>query len=239
MPLTFSVPVKIQDAVSVPPFAGRCEDPGGGQTLLPTLKMRLAQPSALVDLSRVRGIRGHYPGWADPARGGHDLRHVHVASSSVVRAHFPALAELAGMIGDPAVRNRGTIGGSLANNDPSADYPAAVLALAPPSSPTAAHRRAGLFSGPVRDRPCGRRMYVAVEFPQPDSAAYRKFGTRPRAMPWRACSSRVSQARWRVAVTGVGQEGVFRWQDAEAARCPPTFRPLPWKGSRSTPETWP
>src|SRR6516165_7824969 len=100
----------------------------GGMTLLPTMKQRLASPSALIDLKNV-------PELAGITREGDNLvigamsRHADVARSSVVEAVIPALAKLAGGIGDPHVRNMGTIGGSLANNDPSADYPAAALAL--------------------------------------------------------------------------------------------------------------
>ena len=100
----------------------------GGMTLLPTMKQRLASPAALIDLKNVREL-------ANIAREGDNLvigamaRHAEVARSNVVQAAIPALASLAGVIGDPHVRNMGTIGGSLANNDPAADYPAAALAL--------------------------------------------------------------------------------------------------------------
>src|SRR5690606_34977186 len=100
----------------------------GGQTLIPTLKQRLAAPKHLVDLAGVAGLTGI-------ERKGRNLvigamtRHAEVAVSGVVNKAIPALGALAEGIGDPAVRNRGTIGGSIANNDPSADYPAACLAL--------------------------------------------------------------------------------------------------------------
>ena len=100
----------------------------GGMTLLPTMKQRLASPAALIDLKNVREL-------VNITREGDNLvigamaRHAEVASSNVVQAAIPALASLAGIIGDPHVRNMGTIGGSVANNDPAADYPAAALAL--------------------------------------------------------------------------------------------------------------
>ena len=109
----------------------------GGMTLLPTMKQRLASPAALVDLKSVPELTGI-------AREGDNLvigamsRHADVARSNVVQAAIPALAKLAGGIGDPHVRNMGTIGGSLANNDPSADYPAAGSRWARRSSPTSA-----------------------------------------------------------------------------------------------------
>src|SRR5271169_7198915 len=100
----------------------------GGHTLLPTMKQRLASPSALIDLGGVKDLVGI------EQRGrsliiGAMTTHAAVAASAVVKAAIPALAEMAHMIGDPAVRSRGTIGGSIANNDPAADYPAACLAL--------------------------------------------------------------------------------------------------------------
>lgn len=189
----------------------------GGQTLLPTLKQRLAQPGVLVDLSRVPELTGITLD-GNVLRIGAMVRHAVVAASDTVRAHIPALADLAGMIGDPAVRNRGTMGGSLANNDPSADYPAAALALGA-TLVTDRHRLAagdffrGLFETALEED----ELVVAVEFPKPQAAAYRKF----RNPASRYAMAGVFVARTedgiRVAVTGVGQEGVFRWSDAEAA----------------------
>ena len=100
----------------------------GGMTLLPTMKQRLASPSALIDLGGLDDLRGIAVD-ASSVTIGAMTRHVAVANSAEVAKAIPALAALAGMIGDPAVRNRGTIGGSIANNDPAADYPAAALAL--------------------------------------------------------------------------------------------------------------
>ena len=100
----------------------------GGMTLLPTIKQRLAAPAALIDLSRIPQMFGISADGGVLTIGAM-TRHVDVAESEIVRGKIPLLAGLAGGIGDPAVRNRGTIGGSVANNDPSADYPAAVLAL--------------------------------------------------------------------------------------------------------------
>src|SRR5216684_698159 len=100
----------------------------GGMTLIPTLKQRLAKPSDLIDLGSIPELRGI-------KRDGNAIvigamtKHVEVADSDVVKGAIPALAHLAELIGDPQVRNRGTLGGSIANNDPAADYPAAVLAL--------------------------------------------------------------------------------------------------------------
>jgi carbon-monoxide dehydrogenase medium subunit len=100
----------------------------GGMTLIPTLKMRLAKPTQLVDLSAIPALKGISED-GDAVVIGAMTRHADVNRSDVVKRAIPALAAMAGMIGDPAVRNRGTIGGSIANNDPAADYPAAVVAL--------------------------------------------------------------------------------------------------------------
>src|SRR3954453_10999022 len=101
----------------------------GGQTLIPTMKLRLASPGNIVDLN---AIEGELAGIELKGRSiviGAMTRHADVANSAVVKEHIPALAYLAGLIGDPAVRHRGTLGGSIANNDPNADYPAAALGL--------------------------------------------------------------------------------------------------------------
>lgn len=210
-------PSLLQDAVFMMRSLEEAKVLAGGQTLLPTLKLRLAQPGALVDLSRVPGLAGIAMD-GDVLRIGAMTRHAEVAASDLVRAQIPALADLAGMIGDPAVRNRGTMGGSLANNDPSADYPAAVLGLGATlvtdrrRIPADAFFR-GLFETALEED----ELIVAVECPKPQAAAYRKF----RNPASRFAMAGVFVARGaggvRVAVTGVGQEGVFRWSDAEAA----------------------
>ena len=100
----------------------------GGQTLIPTLKQRLAQPSDIIDLGRVAELKGIKRD-GDAVVIGAMTTHGEVTASDVVKNAIPGLAELAGMIGDPAVRNRGTLGGSICNNDPAADYPGAVVGL--------------------------------------------------------------------------------------------------------------
>ena len=136
----------------------------GGMTLLPTLKLRLAKPTQLIDLAGIpelKGIREE----GDAVVIGAMTRHGDVHRSDVVKRAIPALAEMAGMIGDPAVRNRGTIGGSIANNDPAADYPGAVVAL----ERDGAHQQA-------RDR--GRRL---LHRPVRDGAAIRARSSPPCA----------------------------------------------------------
>ena len=139
----------------------------GGMTLLPTMKQRLAAPSAVIELKDVPELSGI-------SRSGDDLvigamtRHVEVASNATVKGAIAALATLAGGIGDAHVRNRGTIGGSLANNDPAADYPAAALALGGDlRHQQAAHRGRRLFQGRVRDRARTRRAHHPGELPDP------------------------------------------------------------------------
>ena len=121
-------PNSVPEAVALLANGSESQPIAGGMTLLPTIKQRLAAPGALIDLSGIAALKG-----IDASAGaitiGAMTRHVDVATSQNVTKSVPALAQLAGSIGDPAVRNRGTIGGSLANNDPAADYPAAVLAL--------------------------------------------------------------------------------------------------------------
>lgn len=189
----------------------------GGQTLLPVMKQRLAQPALLIDLAGVAGMAGIAV--TDTAVTiGAMTRHAEVAASSEVRARIPALTHLAGLIGDPQVRNRGTIGGSLANNDPSADYPAAVLGL---GATVETDRRAiaaddffdGLFTTALEEG----EIIRAVTFPVPRRAAYVKFPHPASrfAMAGVMVSEGVSGER--VAATGAGAGGVFRVTGMEAA----------------------
>jgi len=187
----------------------------GGQTLIPTLKSRLAAPSTLVSLRAIRDLQG--------LRVTDDLLCIgamttHATVAAQARDIYPALADLAANIGDPAVRNRGTIGGSLANNDPSACYPSAVLAsgatiITPQRSIAADEFFQGMFATDLEED----EIITEVRFPIPVSAFYQKF--------WQPASrfalTGVFVARFadavRVAVTGASEAGVFRWQDAEAA----------------------
>ena len=147
----------------------------GGQTLLPTLKQRLASPSDVIDLARVAGLRGIQVASNRVAIGAMTT-HAEVAASADVRRAIPALAYLAGEIGDAQVRNRGTIGGSVANSDPSADYPAAVIGL---GATIQTHRRAipadDYFKDLFETALDSGELIRAIEFPVPKRAAYRKF----------------------------------------------------------------
>jgi aerobic carbon-monoxide dehydrogenase medium subunit len=189
----------------------------GGQTLIPTLKQRLASPSALVDISRLAELRGISQS-DDGILIGSMTPHADVATSDLVRAAIPGLSELAGRIGDPHVRHRGTIGGSVANNDPAADYPGACLAL---GATIITDRREILadnfFVGLFETTLDPGEILTAVSFPIPVKMAYAKFpNPASRYSMVGACVALTAEGP-RVAVTGSGKDGVFRWRDAEAA----------------------
>jgi len=185
-------------------------------TLLPTIKQRFAAPAALVDLSLVAGLSGIAKDGAALVIGAM-TRHVDVQLSALVAATIPALASLAGQIGDPAVRNRGTIGGSLANNDPAADYPAAVLGL---GATVLTNKREiaadayflGLFETALEPE----EIITAVRFPIPDAAGYAKFKSPASRFALVGVFVAKIEAGVRVAVTGAGP-GVFRVPEFEAA----------------------
>jgi len=147
----------------------------GGQTMLPTMKHRLASPSDIIDLSGIAELKGISVS-ADSVTIGAMTTHGEVAASADVQKAIPALAKLAGHIGDPAVRNRGTIGGSIAYNDPAADYPAAVIALGA-TVKTNQREIAGdeFFTGMFETALEENEIITAVSFPIAESAAYMKF----------------------------------------------------------------
>ena len=192
-------------------FAGDARYISGGQTLIPTMKQRLAAPSDLIDIGRLPELRG-IAAVANGVSIGAAMTHAEVAASDVVRNAIPALAALAGTVGDPAVRHMGTLGGSLANNDPAADYPAAVLAL---GATVHTDRRkiaagdffAGLFATALEEG----EIVTRVDFPAPAKAAYEKF--RNPASRYAMAGVFVAVMKdgsIRVAVTGAGDNGVFR-----------------------------
>jgi carbon-monoxide dehydrogenase medium subunit len=190
----------------------------GGQTLIPTMKQRLAAPSDLIDIAGLPELRG-IAATADGVAIGAATTHAEVSASDVVKQAIPALAALAGTIGDPAVRHMGTIGGSIANNDPAADYPAALVAL---GATIYTDRRTiaaeefftGLFSTAVEDG----EIVVRVAFPAPAKAAYEKF--RNPASRYAMAGVFVAVMKdgaIRVAVTGAGNNGVSRATAIEEA----------------------
>ena len=188
----------------------------GGMTLIPTLKLRLAKPSQLIDLGAIPALKGISED-GDTLVIGAMTRHAEVNRSPVVKRVIPALAAMAGMIGDPAVRNRGTIGGSIANNDPAADYPAAVVAL---NAVVRTNKReigadnffTGLFETALGDG----EIVTGVRFPKVQAANYQKF--RNPASRYAIVGVFVARNAGgvRVAVTGAGA-CVFRVPEMEAA----------------------
>ena len=210
----FVKPSTIADAAKAMAAEG-AQALSGGQTLLPTMKQRLAQPETLVSLTGIAEMQGVCMG-----DGG---LHIGAATSHATVAreaasHYPGLAALAGGIGDPMVRNRGTIGGSLANNDPAACYPAGALGS---GATIVTNQRKiaaddyfqGMFTTALEEG----EIITSVVFPIPEKSAYVKFN-QPAS---RFALTGVFVAKYgsavRVAVTGASNNGVFRWAEAEAA----------------------
>lgn len=189
----------------------------GGHTLLPTMKQRLAAPSALVDLGAMGELRGIEKKGRAVVIGAMST-HAEVATSDVVAEAIPGLSRLAEGIGDPAVRHRGTIGGSIANNDPAADYPAACIGL---GATIITNKRKipaeEFFTGMFDTALDEGEIITKVSFPVPAKAAYAKF--RNPASRYALAGVFVSKrgSDIRVAVTGAGSDGVFRWSEAEEA----------------------
>jgi len=188
----------------------------GGMTLLPTIKQRLAAPAALIDLSKIPQLSG-ISAEGDLLTVGAMTRHVDVAESELVRSKIPLLASLAAGIGDPAVRNRGTIGGSVANNDPSADYPAALLAL---DATVVTERREiaadAFFRGLFETALDPGEIITALRFPVPSAGGYAKFKSPASRYAVVGVCVAKKAGKVRVAVTGAGP-GVFRVATMEAA----------------------
>jgi carbon-monoxide dehydrogenase medium subunit len=210
-------PASLADAISALQTAEDGQLLAGGHTLLPTLKQRLARPSDLIDISQIGELSGISVD-GDTVTVGATNTHSEVEGSDVVRSMIPALADLAGMIGDPQVRHRGTIGGSIANNDPAADYPGAVLGLGAmiitnQREITADDFFQGLFETALDDG----EIITAVCFPKPEKAAYMKFPQPASRFSLVGAFVAKTANGVRVAVTGAGQEGVFRVPAMEQA----------------------
>ena len=211
----FEKPTSISDAVTS--LGGAEAIPlGGGQTLIPALKQRLNAPGKLVSLTGIPELRGVSVSEGGMLEVKGATTHATVAKQA--SSHYPALATLASHIGDPAVRNRGTIGGSLANNDPAACYPAAVLGS---NGKIVTNKRningddffQGMFTTALEEG----EIITSVLFDIPTVANYQKF-LQPAS---RFALTGVFVAQFeegvRVAVTGASENGVFRWSEAESA----------------------
>ena len=189
----------------------------GGQTLLPTMKQHLAAPSDLVDIRGIDGMVGVSVD-GDTLNIGAATTHAEVAGSADVKAHIPALAALAEGIGDPAVRHMGTLGGSIANNDPAADYPSAVLGLGATVVTSKREIAADdFFDGMFATVLDEDEIITAVRFPKPAKAAYAKFPNPASRYAMAGVFVAQTGGGVRAAVTGAGSDGVFRHTGIEAA----------------------
>ncbi len=212
----YSRPATLADAASAFAGGGEAAFIAGGHTLLPAIKSRLRTPDTLVDLAGVPGLTGvTHDG--DRLWIGAMTTHAAIATDATVTATIPGLAKAALLVGDPQVRNRGTLGGVIANNDPAADYPAAALALdAIIETDRGSHAADDYFQGMFTTALADGEIVTRVGFRVPLASAYAKF----RNPASRYAVAGVYVARFadgvRVAVTGAGP-GVFRWSAAEAA----------------------
>ncbi|WP_149538723.1 FAD binding domain-containing protein [Siccirubricoccus phaeus] len=209
-------PASVADAVKLLSADPDARPISGGQTLLPALKHRLNKPSAIIDLSGIaelRGIRRE----GDKLVIGALTKHVEVADSAEVKSAIPALAQLAGTIGDTQVRNRGTMGGSVSNNDPAADYPAAVLAL-DATIVTDKRRIAAdeFFLGMFTTALEPGELLVAIEFPIPEKAGYAKMKNPASRYVMAGAFVAKTKSGVRVAINGAGP-CVFRQTEMEQA----------------------
>ena len=187
----------------------------GGQTLLPTLRQRLACHSRLVDLSAISDLIGTTVN-DQTLHIGAMTTHAAIAANKNVKETIPAIAKLASLIGDPQVRHRGTIGGSLANNDPAADWPAAILSL---SATIETDRREipaeTYFQGLFKTALESSEIICAIRFPIPEKAGYAKFEQRASRFALVGVFVAKGASGVRVAVTGAGENGIYRAKELE------------------------
>jgi carbon-monoxide dehydrogenase medium subunit len=189
----------------------------GGQSLLPSMRLGLAAPESLIDLAGIAELKTITVSGGS-VKIGAMATHATVAADTAVQKAIPALAELAGNIGDRQVRNRGTIGGSLANNDPAACYTAAVLGLGATVHTNRRELKAedffqGLYMTALEDG----EIITAVSFPVPQAAGWQKFKQPASRFSLVGVFVSKGPAGVRVAVTGAGSGGVFRVKAIEDA----------------------
>lgn len=209
-------PTSLAEAASLLAANADAKIVAGGHTFIPTLKQRLAQPSDLIDLGGIAELKGI----KEEAGGitiGAMTRHGDVAESALVKQAIPGLAQLAHLIGDPQVRNRGTLGGSISNNDPAADYPAALLALDATVRTNKREIKAqDFFTGMFETALEPDEIVTAVHFRKVDRSAYTKF--RNPASRYAVVGVFVARAGGSVRVAVIGAAPcVFRWGEAETA----------------------
>ena len=204
-------PATVAEAVKA--LGGETQAMSGGQTLIPTLKARLASPDKLVSLTSIAEMKGISSSCGVLSIGGATC-HIDVESDG----SYKGLSELAGQIGDPAVRNRGTIGGSIANNDPSACYPAAALGSGATIVTNSREIAADdFFLGMFETALDEGEIVTAVKFPIPEKSNYQKFVQPASRFALVGVFVAKTSDGVRVAVTGASNEGVFRWTEAEEA----------------------
>jgi carbon-monoxide dehydrogenase medium subunit len=212
---TFDKPSTLADASKA--AAGGAKPLAGGQTLLASMKLRLSEPGSLVDLGGIKELDGiRKEGYALVI--GAMTRHIDVANSAEVKAAIPGLADLAAHIGDKQVRAMGTMGGSVANNDPSACYPSAVLGLGATVHTTQRKIAAddffqGMFTTALNEG----ELITAISFPIPKKAIYMKFNQPASRFAMTGVFVAQTDSGVRVAVTGAGSGGVFRHTGLEDA----------------------
>ncbi len=188
---------------------------GGGQTLIPTMKQRLASPSTLVSLTAIEEMKGICLNDDGSISIGGGTTHADVAANSNI---FSGLITLAKNIGDAAVRNRGTIGGSLANNDPAACYPAAALStgaviITNNREISADDFFRGMFETALEEG----EIILSVRFPVPSLSSYQKFIQPASRFAIVGVFLSNFENEIRIAITGAAEEGVYRWREAEVA----------------------
>jgi len=217
-PTTYHRPSSVDEAAALFAKGKEAKYLAGGHTLIPVMKQRLAAPSDVIDLAKIKELVG-IESSGDTLTIKAATPHYDVAQSADVQKAIPAVAYLASLIGDPAVRHRGTLGGSIANNDPAADYPAALLAL---GATVKTNKRSiaaddyfkGLFTTALADG----EIITAVSFPIPAKAGYAKF---PHPASRFALTgvfvAKTKGGDVRVAVTGASQSGVMRVAAMESA----------------------
>jgi len=209
-------PTSVDAAVAALTGASDGKIMAGGMTLIPTMKQRLASPSDVVDLGDIAGLKGIREEGGNIVIGAMTT-HAAVAANKTVKAKIPALAHLADGIGDPQVRNRGTIGGSIANNDPAADYPAGLVGLGATVHTTKRQIPADdFFTGMFETALAEDEIITAVAFPLPEKAAYAKFANPASRYAIVGVMVSKGKAGVRVAVTGAAP-CVYRLGEAEAA----------------------
>jgi len=209
---TYTKPASVPDALKALGSDPEAKAIAGGQTYIPVLKQRLAKPTILVDLNGL-GLRG-ITVEGDTIRIGAMTTHHEIMSNPAIQQHIPGLAKMASWIGDTQVRHRGTMGGSLANNDPAACYPAAVLAC---NATIVTDKRSikadDFFQGMFTTALEPGELITAIEFPKMEKSNYEKFRNPASRYAMVGVFVAIGPAGIRVAITGAGQGGVFRSDD--------------------------